>query len=215
MRQAPRKRSGPAARFMGYRSTIVRILQWGCGRGPGLRRPPADGDGWFCFGLRPRPTCPPSNVFGNRGTHHTPAEATPPAPCAASVASLRWRIGTLASLPPGTGTGTGTVFDCMLLSFSAEFRGFRRGAVVYPSLPVVSRRLPVAYPSLSRRLAVAHPSLSRMAPRSLCHTTACAPVPAILGWMRAWGTCPDPPAQGVSLWIPPVHMYAAGFMGIL
>ena len=42
----------------------------------------------------------------------------------------------------------------MLLSFSAEFRGFRRGAVVYPSLPVVSRRLAVAYPSLSRRASV-------------------------------------------------------------
>ena len=46
----------------------------------------------------------------------------------------------------------------MLLSFSAEFRGFRRGAVVYPSLPVVSRRLAVAYPSLTRRASVAHPS---------------------------------------------------------
>ncbi len=27
------------------------------------------------------PPSPPSNAFGNRGTHHTPAEATPPAPC--------------------------------------------------------------------------------------------------------------------------------------
>ena len=102
----------------------------GGGRGPGLRRPPADGDGWSCLGLRrpsaeglawpaplsrphhpptfletgglplyPRrglrplppawrdeegtvvPPSPPSNAFGNRGTHHTPAEATPPAPC--------------------------------------------------------------------------------------------------------------------------------------
>ena len=33
MRQAPRKRSGPAAHFMGYYSTPVRILQGGCGRG--------------------------------------------------------------------------------------------------------------------------------------------------------------------------------------
>ena len=27
------------------------------------------------------PPSPPSDAFGNRGTHHTPAEATPPAPC--------------------------------------------------------------------------------------------------------------------------------------
>ena len=37
----------------GYYSTPVRILQGGCGGGPGLRRAYADGDGWFCFGLRP------------------------------------------------------------------------------------------------------------------------------------------------------------------
>ncbi len=118
----------------GHYSTPVRILQWG------------DGITWadgfvlacallrrrVCFGLRRCPTCPPSNVLGYRGTPPVPpAGAAPPAPCAASVASLRWRIGTLPSLPPGTGTGT--VFDCMLLSFSAEFRGFRHGAVVYPS----------------------------------------------------------------------------------
>ncbi len=51
MRQAPRKRSGPVADFMGYYSTPVRILQGGCGSG-GSR---GGGDGWFCCGLRRYP----------------------------------------------------------------------------------------------------------------------------------------------------------------
>ena len=127
----------------GHYSTPVRILQWGGGitwtGGMVLLWPAPSlggGSGLACAVI---PPAPPSNVLGYRGTRPVPPEgAAPPAPRAASVASLRWRIGTLPSLPPGTGTGT--VFDCMLLSFSAEFRGFRRGAVVYPSLPVVSRR---------------------------------------------------------------------------
>ncbi len=52
-----------------------------------------------------------------------------------------------------------------------------------------------------------------MVPRRLCPTTAVGRVPTFLGWMRVWGMFPDPPAQGVSLWIPPVHLYAAGFYG--
>ena len=165
------------------------------------------------------PPAPPSDVFRNRGTPPVPpAGAAPPAPRAASVASLRWRIGTLPSLPPGTGTGT--VFDCMLVKFFSRISG------VSGTEPSFTRRLPVVshrwMPSLSRRgsvvsrrASVADPSLSRMVPRSLCPTTAVGRVPTFLGWMRAWGRFPDPPAQGGSLWIPPVHLYAAGFMGLL
>ena len=36
----------------GYYSTTF-VFCNGVWRGPGLRRPPADGDGWFCLGLRP------------------------------------------------------------------------------------------------------------------------------------------------------------------
>ena len=138
MRQAPRKRSGPVAHFMGYYSTPVRILQWGVGGVlPGrmvLLWPASSFGGGSALAYAVVPPAHPPTFWGTGGLAVPPAGAAPPAPCAASVASLRWRIGTLPSLPPGTGTGT--VFDCMLLSFSAEFRGFRHGSVVYPSLAV-------------------------------------------------------------------------------
>ena len=122
MRQAPRKRSGPVADFMGYHSTIVRILQGGCGRGS----PWTDGLVLACaldqrrvwLGVRRCPTCPPSNVFRNRGTRCTPGGgggAAPPAP----------RLGNgraLPHLPLSTGGGTrcacwtgGLVVACALL----------------------------------------------------------------------------------------------------
>ncbi len=113
----------------GYYSTSVRILQGGVGGGGGLRRPPADGDGWFCLGLCPPPAvglgwrapsisggiglacaaippAPPSDVFGNRGTPPVPpAGAAPPAPRLGVVASLGWRVWALPGLPLGTGEG--------------------------------------------------------------------------------------------------------------
>ncbi len=65
----------------------------GGGRGPGLRRPPADGDGWFCLGLPPpsavglawraplsRPLRPPT-FLETGGLAVPPAGAAPPAPC--------------------------------------------------------------------------------------------------------------------------------------
>ena len=51
-----RLRGGEAGRqptSWGYHSTIVRILQGGCGRGPGLRWADVDGDGWSWLGVRP------------------------------------------------------------------------------------------------------------------------------------------------------------------
>ncbi len=49
------------------------------------------------------PPSPPSNAFGNRGTHHTPAEATPPAPCVGTAGDRdRGARG-------GLGEGDGTV----------------------------------------------------------------------------------------------------------
>ena len=108
MRQAPRKRSGPAAHFMGYHSTTVRILQGGCGGGPGLRRPPAEGRDGFVLacalhqrrvwlGGRRCPTGPPSNVIGNRGTPPVPpAGAQPPAP-AGNGAGVAFHLGASGS----------------------------------------------------------------------------------------------------------------------
>ena len=93
IRQASRKRRWTGwPTSWGYYSTIVLVLQWGDGRGPGLRRPPADGDGWSCLGLRPpsakdliwpaplsRPLRPPT--FLETGGHAVPpAGAAPPAP---------------------------------------------------------------------------------------------------------------------------------------
>ena len=214
MRQAPRKRSGLAAHFIG--GTIVHPFVFCNGGLAGFFL-----DGWSCCGLRPGSTeglawpaplshQPTLQRFWVQGDSPYPRRGLRPLHLALgerrSVAFFT--LARRGASQPAPGYGTGTVFDCMLSSFSAEFRGFRRGAVVYPSLSVVDA-------SLSRRAAVADPSLNRMAPRSLCPTTACARVPTFLGWMRAWGTFPDPPAQGVSLWIPPVHLYAAGFTGIL
>ena len=105
MRQAPRKRSGPAAHFMGYHSTIVRILQGGGGVAVEARAAAAagrrEGRGGFVLacalfqgkvwlGLRRYPTCPPSNVFRNRGTPPVPpAGAARPAPCLGEGGGLR------------------------------------------------------------------------------------------------------------------------------
>ena len=111
MRQAPRKRSGPGADFMGYHSTTVRILQGGgCfldgGSCCGLRPPSAEGQAW----LRRCPACPPSNVFRNRGTPPVPpAGAAPPAPCVGT--EVRRSQGKRdrdphPNLPSSTGAGT-------------------------------------------------------------------------------------------------------------
>ena len=107
MRQAPRKRSGPVAHFMGYYSTIVRLLQ----EGGGITW--ADGfvvacallQRMVCFGLRRCPTCPPSNVLGYRGTPPVPpAGAAPPAPCWGERwgrCFVTWRVGMPPGLPRG------------------------------------------------------------------------------------------------------------------
>ena len=93
---APRKRSGPPAHFMGYHSTIVRILQEGGGItwADGLVVACALLQRMVCFGLRRCPTCPPSNVFRNRGT--------PPAPPGGALGSLHppWRDEEGAVVPP-------------------------------------------------------------------------------------------------------------------
>ena len=80
-------------------------------------RPPMGTDGFVLacaldqrrvwLGLRRCPTCPPSNVFRNRGTPPVPpAGAAPPAPClgmeGAWFADL---AGTLPNLPPSTREG--------------------------------------------------------------------------------------------------------------
>ncbi len=119
MRQAPRKRSGPAAHFMGYYSTIVRILQWGCGRGfprGGWQGLGMGGLVLACallprgdwLGLRRCPTGPPSNVFGNRGTRCTPGGGC--APCTPFGGDER--AGTeerILGFPWGWGKGRGLV----------------------------------------------------------------------------------------------------------
>ena len=82
MRQAPRRRSGPAAHFMGYHSTIVRILQggWGSGgsRGGGGAARGTEGLAWPA--PLSRPLLPPT--FLEAGGHAAPpAGAAPLAPC--------------------------------------------------------------------------------------------------------------------------------------
>ena len=142
MRQAPRKRSGLVAHFIG--GTIAHPFVF-CNGGWhnldggscfGLRPPSTEGLAWRAplsrphhpptflgtgghplyprRGLRPLhpawrdeegavvPPGPPSNAFGNRGTHHTPAEATPPAPCVGTEGGT----GTLHNLSPSTWAGT-------------------------------------------------------------------------------------------------------------
>ncbi len=111
MRQAPRRRSGPAAHFMGYHSTIVRILQGGCGitwtGGLVVACALLQRGDWL--GVRRCPTGPPSDAFGNRGTHHTPAEATPPAPCVGTEGALAClgASGPLPNLPSYSREGRG------------------------------------------------------------------------------------------------------------
>ena len=72
MRQAPRRRSGPAAHFMGYHSTIVRILQRGCGsggsRGGGGAARGTEGLAWPA--PLSRPLLPPT--FLETGGHAAP-----------------------------------------------------------------------------------------------------------------------------------------------
>ncbi len=107
----------------GYYSTLVRILQWGGGItwAEGLVVACALLQGRVCLGLRRCPTCPPSNVFRNRGTPPVPpAGAAPPAP----------RLGNAAVSPPGAsgcflarGRGIGT-----LPKPSPEYEGRDRGA---------------------------------------------------------------------------------------
>ena len=165
------------------------------------------------------PPSPPSNVFGYRGGSplYPPAGAAPPAPCAAPVASLRWRIGTLPSLPPGAGTGT--VFDCMLLSFSAEFRGLqawsRHNGVTKASGAVTERQRAV----MDRRAVVAEAQRTAAEPRGWKG----------LVWKRHWHwshlssdgrgarrrflRCAA--TGGFSVVSPRSEMYAAGFMGLL
>ena len=108
MRQAPGKRSGPVADFMGYHSTIVRILQggWGITWADGLVVACALHQRRVRLGLRRCPTCPPSNVFQNRGTRCTPGGGC--APCTLLGGGRRrrfptWRVGMLPSQGKGMG----------------------------------------------------------------------------------------------------------------
>ena len=95
MRQAPRKRSGPVAHFMGYYSTLVRILQWGVALSnlPSSteREEGAYGGGGRC------PTQPhPPTLLETGGLAVPPAGAAPPAPCLGRCGGRRlltWRAG--------------------------------------------------------------------------------------------------------------------------
>ena len=129
----------------GYYSTLVRILQGGCGGGPGLRRPPTDGDGWFCLGLRPRSAkglawpAPLSHLahpptFLETGGHAVPpAGAAPPAP--------RWGDG-------------GSVVACALLQWG-DWLGGRR-CPTWPTLQRFWKQGDTLYPR--RGLRPLHPA---------------------------------------------------------
>ncbi len=97
----------------GYYSTPVRILQggWGITWTDGIVLACAFLQRRVWFGLRRCPTCPPSNVFGYRGTRCTPGGAAPLHPAwgkdGGPLASLaRGGRGTLPNLPPSTRAGT-------------------------------------------------------------------------------------------------------------
>ena len=110
-----RLRGGEAGRLPTSWGTIAHpfvFCNGGGGRGSGLRRPPADGDGWFCLGLRPptakglawraplsRPHRPPTFLETGGPPLYPRRGLCPLHPAGGRAAAF-------AYLPPGAGVGT-------------------------------------------------------------------------------------------------------------
>ncbi len=221
MRQAPRKRSGPGACFMGHYSTIVLILQEGVappGRRVLLWPTPSFGGG-SGLACAASPPTPPSDVFRDRATRCPPSGGC--APCTLLEERRRrrfltWRVGMLPNqgkgkdplpnLPPSTGAGT--VFDCMCNISQPDFGVCRHGAIT-KALQAVTRALQTVTKLLR---VVTEPLQGGMAPKSPSHN-GIRSGPTLPRRVVGLGEHPSPPPPatgGFSAVSPQYIRYAAG-----